>query len=120
MFELFDKLVTNRNYFAAGEILSGLGNILTPPADDRPKGFSNAQVHVVPMDDCLHIFMVLDEIKDFNALPGDLTECTDHETLTMLSKNVQLGELWAPQYARGVLLHFLYVHDAQRTTIHAA
>jgi len=114
MFELFDKLISEHNYFSAGKVISGLGNMLTPPRDDRPEGFSAAQLHIVPLEDCLHVFMVLDELKDFHALPGDLTECTDTPSLRMLSKGVQLSELWAPQYSRGVLLHFLHVSDAAR------
>lgn len=113
MFELFEKLLFEKDYFGAGAILSKLGGMLRPATDPLPEGFYNAQVRIIPLEDCLHIFMVFDSEGDFKALPGDLTECVHQGGTKLYTKAVQLSELWNLQYSHGIILHFMHCKEIE-------
>ena len=107
MFELFEKFMKDRDYFGAGSILTLVGNLLTPAADPKPPGFYNAQVRVVPMDDCVHIFVACDSRDTFDSLPGSIPVADDGQGVRLYSKRLNLHNVADPEH-RPMVIHAMH------------
>ena len=116
MFEMFERMLRNRQYFGAGSILSKLGDMLPRPTE-RPDGFFDAQVRVVPLDNCMHIFVLLGHRDDFWALPGDMVSCKHRDGYKLLTKTAHLSDLYSPDCSTPVTLHFLYAYEAEQVAV---
>lgn len=107
MFDLFEKFMKDRDYFGAGSILTLVGNLLTPAADPHPPGFYNAQVRVVPMDDCVHIFVACDTRETFDSLPGSIPIADDGQGVRLYSKRLNLHNVTDTEH-RPMIIHAIY------------
>lgn len=119
MFEQFESLLSKRNYSDAGQILSALGAMVSPKRDHAPAGFYDAQVRVVPMDACIHIFILLTEKDAFWQLPGDRVISTQENGHTVISKQITLSDLFSPDCRTPMRLHFLHTCETASEVIAA-
>ena len=119
MFEQFESLLSKRNYSDAGQILSVLGAMVGAKHDRAPTGFYDAQVRVVPMDACIHIFVLLTNKEAFWQLPGDRVISTQENGHTVISKQVTLSDLFSPDCRTPMRLHFLYTCETNSEVIAA-
>lgn len=112
MFELFENLIRKQDYFGAGTILSLLGSMLAPPKDPKPPGFYNSQVRVIPGEGCLHVFVVCDDRKTFDDLPGSEPSYTDNDSVRLYSKVLDLAPV--THRVRDVItIHIIYTSDIE-------
>ena len=119
MFEQFESLLSKRNYSSAGEILSLLGAMVAPNRDRSPTGFYDAQVRVVPMDACTHIYILLTNKDAFWQLPGDRVISTQENGHTVISKQITLTDLFSPDCRTPMRLHFLHTCETESEVIAA-
>lgn len=110
MFELFENLIRKQDYFGAGTILSLVGSMLAPPQDPKPPGFYNSQVRVIPGEGCLHVFVLCDDRKTFDDLPGSEATFSDSEDVRLYSKVLDLTPV--THRVRDVItVHIIYTTD---------
>jgi hypothetical protein len=116
MFEELSRYLSNRDYGAAGAILSSLGSLTQPKPENAPEGFTGASVLPVDMADVFHIFIEVSDKGVFHQLPGDMLSARQHDNgARLLSKVVHLSDLYAPDCNKPVSLHFLYAYNDEGT-----
>jgi hypothetical protein len=108
MFEQLSDLLRQRLYLPAGAILSSLGSMFLSNPLSPPDGFYNALVNIAPLDDVLHVFILVERDEDFSAFPGDPADPDNYGPIQLRSKSVHLSQLWDSRFLDGIILHILH------------
>ena len=103
MFELLSKHLNERDYLSASSIL----RLINPPTDPLPDGFSSAAVRIVPLDDCFHVFVTIDDPGAFRALPGEL-ETTSAMGVLLTAKMMPMRH---PDCEMPLVIHWLHLES---------
>ena len=110
MFNLVEKLLTERDYEGATGVLSALKPVVSVDPKTLPRGFSGAQIRVIEMERATHVFVAINDKETFWALPGDTVTARNDGEQGLAAKVIHLKGMPGGQFPTDYMIHFLYVY----------